>query len=117
MPVVRLGGRVELSKQFVADERSLSANASPVLSAIPARGLDGMRIPEEFRAPLDAGRLALLSTFPATVRRSDRHTAAARNRLIAHLCDEMIVPYASPGGSVEALVGELAAAGRVITRP
>jgi predicted Rossmann fold nucleotide-binding protein DprA/Smf involved in DNA uptake len=83
----------------------------------PARSLDGMRIPKEHRAPLDAGRLALLSTFPATICRADRHTAAERNRLIAHLCDEMIMPYASPGGSVEALVNELEAAGRAITRP
>jgi len=41
----------------------------------PARSLAGMRLKPEYRAPLEAGRLLLLSPFPETVRRATAETS------------------------------------------
>ena len=81
----------------------------------PARSLSGMGTPKELCQALEAGRLLFLSTFAPTVPRPRRRTTAVRNRLVADLCYEILVPHAAPGGSVEALARELQQDGRRIT--
>ena len=78
----------------------------------PARSLEGMRIPREYRAPLAEGRLLLLSPFEEKQRRADTGSAWARNRFVAASAAEVFVSHAAPGGKMEQLCREIAASGR-----
>ena len=75
----------------------------------PARGLEGMRIPVEYRKPLDDGRLLLASVFPATLKRPTAETAFERNRFVAALAEKVLVIHAEPGGKLAALCQEILA--------
>jgi predicted Rossmann fold nucleotide-binding protein DprA/Smf involved in DNA uptake len=78
----------------------------------PARSLARMRIPKEYRAPLEAGRLLLLSPFDERVRRATAQTAQRRNQLVAALAEWIFVAYAAPGGKTEAFCKEVLAWGK-----
>ena len=69
----------------------------------PARGIGTMRIPKSWRPPLTAGRLLILSFFPATVRRPTAALAAKRNAHVATLADRLLIPHAEPGGKIAGL--------------
>ena len=64
--------------------RLLLRGEQPVV-VCPARGIDNMRVPRDWRSALDKGRLLLLSPFPATIRRPTTAFAAQRNDLVAQL--------------------------------
>ncbi len=78
----------------------------------PARSIDGMRMPAEYREPLRDGRLLLLSCFPEGPDRPTVEMAVARNRFVAALADEVLVAHAAPGGKTEQFCLELLARGR-----
>jgi len=78
----------------------------------PARSLIGMRIPQEYRGPLEAGRLLLLSPFAEHDHRATVRTAQRRNRLVAALAAQVFVAYAAPGGKTEAFCREILAWGK-----
>ena len=78
----------------------------------PARGIDNMRIPREWRPALDNGRLLVLSPFPATVRRPTVQLAAQRNDLVADLAQRVFIAHAAPGSKTEAFASKLANAGK-----
>jgi predicted Rossmann fold nucleotide-binding protein DprA/Smf involved in DNA uptake len=63
----------------------------------PARGLQGMRIPNDHKSALEEGRLLYLSPFSDKIRRPIVETALIRNRFVTALADKIIVPYAAPG--------------------
>ena len=67
----------------------------------PARSLRKMRIPTEWTAALEAGRLLIVSRFEQSPRRADTSTARRRNELVAALSDQILIVYAEPGGAVE----------------
>jgi predicted Rossmann fold nucleotide-binding protein DprA/Smf involved in DNA uptake len=69
----------------------------------PARAIDGMRLPQAYRTPLTKGRLLLLSPFTHAERRITAGTAALRNRLVIGIAQSILVIYAAPGGTTEAL--------------
>ncbi|MBI2938907.1 MAG: hypothetical protein HYY04_00580 [Chloroflexi bacterium] len=69
----------------------------------PARSIAGMRLPSEWKAPLTAGRLLLLSGFAEGERRATGDLAWARNKLVAALADEVFIAYARPGGETDRL--------------
>jgi predicted Rossmann fold nucleotide-binding protein DprA/Smf involved in DNA uptake len=73
----------------------------------PARNLGRMRIPKEYRAPLETERMLLLSPFDERVRRATAQTAQRRNRLVAALAEWVFVAYAAPGGKTEAFCEEI----------
>jgi predicted Rossmann fold nucleotide-binding protein DprA/Smf involved in DNA uptake len=73
----------------------------------PARSIEGMRIKKEFRQPIEAGRLLILSPFEKRHNRISARRSEIRNHLAAALADEILVPYADPGGKIEALCKEL----------
>ncbi len=77
------------------------------LIVCPARSLVGMQIPSGYRQPLESGRLLLMSAFSDTCNRNTRESAKERNRMVAAISDVVLVPYASPSGSIEALCHEL----------
>jgi len=80
----------------------------------PARGIQDMRLPGPWKKGLTDGRLLVLSPFVPSVRRVTKQTAQHRNRFVAALADRILVPYASPGGEIEALCHECAAAGKSV---
>ncbi len=91
--------------------RWLLRGEQPVV-VCPARGIDNMRIPRDWRTALDEDRLLVLSPFPATVRRPKADVAARRNDLVADLAAQVFIAHAAPGSKTEAFARNLAASGK-----
>lgn len=81
--------------------RILLRGRQPIIIS-PARGLP-KRLAPELRDPFDAGRLLLLTPFPATMGRVTAELAASRNRFVAALADEVWFAAITPGGELERL--------------
>jgi predicted Rossmann fold nucleotide-binding protein DprA/Smf involved in DNA uptake len=73
----------------------------------PARGIEGMRMPAEWKSPIEQGRLLVLSPFPSRYRRPTVPLAEERNRLVAALARTIFVAQAAPGSKTEALCRKL----------
>lgn len=69
----------------------------------PARGIETMRIPLEYRRPLDDARLLILSPFTEKQRQPDRAMAERRNQVVVALAAQVFVSYAAPRGKTENL--------------
>jgi predicted Rossmann fold nucleotide-binding protein DprA/Smf involved in DNA uptake len=78
----------------------------------PARSIERLRVPTEWRGALAAGRLLVLSAFDSGSRRATAELAGRRNRVVAALADEVFVAYAAPGSRTEAFAQEIAASGK-----
>ena len=91
--------------------RLLLRGSQPVV-VCPARGIDNMRIPREWRDPLEAGRMLVLSPFPASRRRPTTELAAQRNDLVAGLAHRVFIAHASPGGKTEAFAHKIVDSGK-----
>ena len=91
--------------------RLLLRGKQPVV-VCPARSIDNMRIPREWRPALDDGRLLILSPFPATARRPTAELAAQRNDLVADLAHRFFIAHAAPGSKTETFARRLAASGK-----
>ena len=91
--------------------RLLLRGSQPVV-VCPARGIDTMRIPRDWRPALDVGRLLVISPFPATHRRPTVALAAQRNDLVAALASQVFVTHAAHGGNTEAFARRLAESGK-----
>ena len=87
--------------------RLLLRGEQPVV-VCPARGIDNMRIPRDWRPALDDGRLLVLAPFPATVRRPTAKLAAQRNDLVVDLAAQVFIAHAAPGSRTEAFAFKLA---------
>lgn len=74
----------------------------------PARSIEKMRIPSEWRGPLEEGRLLILSSFRAKHRQMNSRLAEKRNEFVAALADEVLVVYANPRGKLERLCRKIA---------
>jgi predicted Rossmann fold nucleotide-binding protein DprA/Smf involved in DNA uptake len=82
--------------------RILLRGSQPIIIC-PARCLP-QRVPPEWKMPLTAGRLLILSAFAAPASRITAELASRRNELVAALADEIHVVYTTPGGHLEALL-------------
>ena len=91
--------------------RLLLRGAQPVV-VCPARSIDNMRIPRNWRPALDGGRLLVLSPFPATARRPTTELAAQRNDLVADLAQRVFIAHAAPGSKTEAFAHKLTDTGK-----
>ena len=91
--------------------RLLLRGSQPMV-VCPARDIDSMRIPRDWRAALDDGRLLVLLPFPGTVRRPTAELAAQRNDLVADLAQRVFITHAAPGSKTEAFARKLAASGK-----
>ena len=78
----------------------------------PARGINSMRAPRDWRTALDEDRLLALSPFPASHRRPTAELAAQRNDLVADLAQRVFIAHAAPGSKTEAFARNLAATGK-----
>jgi predicted Rossmann fold nucleotide-binding protein DprA/Smf involved in DNA uptake len=78
--------------------RILLRGRQPIIHC-PARGLP-QRLAPELRPAVDAGRLLLLTPFPATARRVTAELASRRNEFVAALADEVWFAHITPGGQM-----------------
>jgi predicted Rossmann fold nucleotide-binding protein DprA/Smf involved in DNA uptake len=69
----------------------------------PARGVEGMRPPTDWKKPLADNRMLVLSMFPASERRVTKDLAVERNRFVAALADEVVFAHVTPGGGLDGL--------------
>jgi predicted Rossmann fold nucleotide-binding protein DprA/Smf involved in DNA uptake len=74
--------------------------------------LSTSRLPREWRKAIDVGRLLLLSPFGKTDKRVTTELAAERNRFVAAISDEVLIPYAAPASKTEALALDLLKSGK-----
>ena len=93
--------------------RLLLRGSQPVVIC-PARGIEGMRIPRDWRPALDAGRLLIISPFSNAYRRPTLKLAAERNRIVASLAKCIFITHATPNGNIETLARELATTGKFL---
>lgn len=82
---------------------NLLLRGSQPIVVCPARGIEEMRIPSEWRASLGRGRLLVVSPFPNGPKRVDASLAARRNEVVAGLAEEVFISFAAPGGGMESL--------------
>ena len=82
--------------------RILLRGTSPVIIC-PARSLEKMRLPSDWKKPLADGRLLILSYFTTAQNRVTTELAARRNELVAALADEVWFAHIAPGGQMEQL--------------
>ncbi|HQQ01281.1 MAG TPA: DNA-processing protein DprA [bacterium] len=80
--------------------RILLRGRSPIILC-PARAIEAMRIPKEWRGHLEAGLFLILSPFEQSPTRPTTQSAQKRNGLIAALADRAILPHAEPGGETD----------------
>lgn len=73
----------------------------------PARSLQAMRLPLEWREGIDLGRLLILSPFASRLGRATMMLAQMRNQFASALADEVFMPYASPGGRLEQITKQM----------
>lgn len=104
------GFQTPLEKEFL----DLLLRGSARVVVCPARSIEHMRVPQEWRSPVCVGRLLILSSFHRTHRRATAALAAQRNDLLAFLATDVFIPYAAPEGRTEALARKLAAAGKPV---
>ena len=88
--------------------RILLRGRQPIIIC-PARSLENMRLPSDWKAPFAAGRLLILSRFNSTHRRATTELAARRNELVAALADEVWFAHITPGGQSQRLTHRLIA--------
>jgi predicted Rossmann fold nucleotide-binding protein DprA/Smf involved in DNA uptake len=69
----------------------------------PARCVENMRIPQEWRQGIADGRILLLSPFDKTENRISSKHCERRNQFVAELANEIIIAHASKGGKIENL--------------
>ena len=93
--------------------RLLLRGSQPVVIC-PARSVENMRIPADWRPGLEEGSLLVLSPFPPHQRRPTADTAERRNDLVAHLARQVFIAHAAPGGRTETFALRLLAAGKSI---
>ena len=89
----------------------LLAGRQPVV-VCPARSLEGARLRPNLRRGVDEGRVLILSTLEAHVRRPSARSAAARNGIVAALAERVFIAGATPGGRLHALAREVASRGQ-----
>jgi predicted Rossmann fold nucleotide-binding protein DprA/Smf involved in DNA uptake len=87
--------------------RILLRGAQPIIIC-PARSLENMRVSGDWKAPLAAGRLLILSPFSSTQRRVAADLAARRNEFVAVLADDAWFAHITPGGKADHLTKRLA---------
>ena len=82
--------------------RILLRGRQPIIIC-PARSVENMRLPADWKAPIAAGRLLILSGFNSTHRRATTELATRRNEFVAALADEVWFAHIAPGGQTERL--------------
>ena len=80
--------------------RILLRGKQPII-VCPARAIETMRIPTEYRAAFDAERVLFLSPFTKQPKRVTQDSALRRNEVVAALADEAYIAHVTVGGQAE----------------
>jgi len=91
----------------------LLRGTQPVI-VCPARSIEGMRIPGEWRKPLSDGRLLVLSPFDEKHRRPTAALAADRNDFVAAMADAVFIAHAAPGSKTESFCRRILSWGKPV---
>ncbi len=94
-------------------QRLLLRGRQPIVIC-PARSIERLRPPEEWRTALEEGRLLVLSPFEPRLRRATAELAFQRNRLVAALAERVFVAYAAPGSKTEGFARDVAGSGKTL---
>jgi len=89
----------------------LLRGSDPII-IVQGHRLSTSRLPIEWQKAIRNGRLLLLSPFGENDRRVTTELAAERNRFVATISDDILIPYAMPGSKTEADALSLLAAGK-----
>lgn len=81
----------------------------------PARSIENMRVPADWKKPLEQQRLLIVSPFSGNQPRATQEMAAIRNQLVAALAQQIFIAYAEPGGKTETFARVLIATGKPVT--
>ena len=93
--------------------RLLLRGTQPVVIC-PARSIENLRLPADWRPALEAGCLLVVSPFPQHYRRPTAKTAERRNDLVENLAHQVFIADAAPNSKTEALAHRLAYNGKAI---
>ena len=88
--------------------RILLRGSQPVIIC-PARSLENMRLPPDWKKPFSDSRLLILSCFAGCNHRVTAPLAARRNEFVAALADEVWFAHIAPGGDLQRLAHKIAA--------
>jgi predicted Rossmann fold nucleotide-binding protein DprA/Smf involved in DNA uptake len=73
----------------------------------PARSVEGMRIPAEWRKGIEASRILLLSPFEPSQRRLTAALSEQRNKMVAAMADKVYFAHTTPGGKTARLAEQI----------
>ena len=108
--VLRDSGKTVISGFHTPMEKeclSLLLKGTQPIVTCPARGLERMRIPAQWKEAIEHNRLLILSCFDGKIRRATKELAEQRNYFVASLADEILFIHASRGGSTHTLARNL----------
>lgn len=83
----------------------LVKGTQPIIIAM-ARGLTG-KPPEMLKAPIDQGRILLISPFKKEIVKVTVETAAIRNRFMIDLAENITIGYANETGQLKRILKEV----------
>jgi hypothetical protein len=83
----------------------------------PARGIETLRLPKDWRAGIDNDRLLLLSPFPQNIRRPTAAFADLRNQIVTAMADEIAFFHITRGGKMDKLRSQAETWGLPMTAP
>ncbi len=89
----------------------LLGGTQPVIIC-PARSIERLRLPADWKAALVQGRLLLLSSFAEKQRRATTSRAQTRNEIVAALADVLLIAHAVSGGKTERFCRDVLAWGK-----
>ena len=93
--------------------RILLKGTQPVI-VCPARNIETMRIPSDFKPHMENGRLLILSPFNKKTKRTTAKTAQKRNEFVAKIADSVFIAFAAPGSKTKSFCSDLHKAGKPV---
>lgn len=69
----------------------------------PARCVENMRVPREWKKGIEEGRILVISPFKKNEKRMTSKLCDRRNEFVADMADEIFIADASKGGKIEEL--------------
>tara|TARA_B100000315_G_C14568261_1_gene584096 strand:+ start:1754 stop:2380 length:627 start_codon:yes stop_codon:yes gene_type:complete len=94
--------------------KTLLRSPHPVIIC-PARNIDRMRFPKEYKKPLSENRLLFLSPFNEKHRRITVETSNIRNEFVAAIAEKVFVAYAAPESKTMQFCKEVLAKGKLLS--
>lgn len=88
--------------------RILLKGTQPIIIC-PARSIETMRIPADWKPHIENGRMLVLSPFDKKHKRTTAKTAQQRNEFIADIADDVFAAHAAPDSKTLALCKQMIA--------